>query len=260
MRSTWRMLSVAGGAALLLVGCEAALSIYASQAADTADSVGQESALLVAATDGMTSEMTAEEAATAAEANAGSFYEPADCYSATAAGATVTYELNDCTGPFGYVHVTGTVEVTYRVGSGGLGFDAETTDLAIDEATVSFTASGEITSEGDARTLTISTDGTVTGRRGHVLTRTGDYTSTWDPTTECLAIDGSWMTTVDEDTWTTTISGFEKCGTSCPADGGRIAWEGPRASLTVEYDGTNRAGWMSDGRREREGTVRLYCD
>ncbi|MCZ7685036.1 MAG: hypothetical protein M5U28_42200 [Sandaracinaceae bacterium] len=66
-------------AALFCGSCQVSAALYAAQAADSMDSVGQESAFLVAASDQMTSEMTPEAAATTAASNAGTFFQPAGC-------------------------------------------------------------------------------------------------------------------------------------------------------------------------------------
>lgn len=251
-RSAWVSI-----AALFVGSCQPSAALYAAQAADSMDSVGQESAFLVAASDQMTSEMTPEGAATTAAANAGTFFRPAGCYTATASGARVTYVLNDCTGPFGYVHVTGTVVVTYRVGIAGIAFDAETTELEINQATISFTTSGSVAIIGDERQVTASTEATVVGRRGHVMTRSGSYTMSWNPVTECFGLDGSWTASVDDASWTAAVTQYEHCVGGCPM--GELSWNTSGTRLTIVFDGSNEAAWMTEGRREREGTVRLFC-
>lgn len=233
--------------------------VYAEQAVDSTDVSSNEAAILYAGTESAGPEMTAEEAATAAWTNAGVFWQPAGCITATQDGLTVTYEVNDCTGPFGLVHVTGTVVVVYSLDGDGLHAVATADDLQVNQASMDIDATGVLHWEGTTRVLDVTTNGQGTGPRGNTFTRSGDYTATWDSGSECFGLDGSWSTTIGARRWSTDVVAFEKCGDSCPAEGGHVSYHGGLSGVTidVDFDGSAEASWeTSNG---RSGTLALYC-
>jgi len=243
-------------------GCrkqETLYDAYAEQAVDSADVSSNEAAILYAGTDSSSAAMTAEEAATAAWTNAGTFWQPAGCITATQDGATVTYVVNDCTGPFGLVHVTGTVVVVYSLAADGLHADATADDLDVNGGSMDLDATGVLSFEGTTRVLSVSTNGQGTSARGNSFLRHGDYTASWDPGTSCLGLDGSWSTVVGARTWSTDVVAFEKCGDSCPAEGGHVSYHGGLSGVTVDvdFDGSASAAWeTSNG---QSGTVSMDC-
>ena len=91
-----------------------------------------------AAAFGVTGEFaSAEDAA----AEAGSRFSPSGCVTAVASGNTVVYTLNDCTGPFGLLHVTGQVTAVFSAAAGGgLNIVANGQDLKANRATIDLDA------------------------------------------------------------------------------------------------------------------------
>ena len=247
-------------AMLASTGCrlEEAYQKWAQQATDSVDTVQGESALLVASTEGVDPTMDGAEAAAAAAEHAGRFYQPAGCLTATVSGRTVEYVLDDCTGPYGLLHVTGTVTVDYTPQADGLGYTTTARGLHINGATVDVDGQGVYRRVGTRHEIRGAVSGRGTGPRGHSFTRSGMRTFTWDPGTACMTLDGEWTTDVEGKSWDTIVTDFEKCGRSCPAEGGAISWIGPRNSLAVRYDGTDVAEWSTAA--GREGTVSLFCE
>ncbi len=235
-------------------GCAAAGAELAEQASDSMDSVTAEAALVVAGMDGITASTTPEEAANAAAANAGTFWTEG-CFTYLIDGASITYELTECSGPFGLARVTGTITVTYRETTSAFGFDVTTTNLTIGEASVSYTASADVAT--DSRNARVTSSGSAMGRRGHVIAYEGTYDLRWNGSSECAGIDGTWTTTIGARTYTTQVAGWQRCGDGCPADGGSIGYTGPSASVVVSYDGTQQASWTSGG--GGSGTIDLFC-
>lgn len=126
-------------------------------------------------------------------------------------------------------------------------------------ASVDISATGVLSWEGTTRVLDVSTNGQGTGPRGNTFTRRGDYTATWDPGTECFALDGSWSTISGARTWSTDVVAFEKCGDACPAEGGHVSYHGGLSGVTidVDFDGSASAAWeTSNG---QSGTISLSC-
>jgi hypothetical protein len=248
----------------LLAGCggtngsSAADSAQASAALDSNDSTTTESALLVASTDGTESSATAEDAAGTASVRARATFSPSSCVTATAVANVVTYMLNDCTGPWGLVHVTGTVVVTYSKQPDGVHADANATGLLVNGATLNINSQAVYSVNGTAHQLTVTTDGGGTGLRGNTIGRHGSYTLAWDTGTQCAALDGQWSTTIASATWSTSVTGFKVCKNECPS-AGTIAHTGglSHVTVTVTFNGSAEASWTSS--RGDHGTVALFC-
>jgi hypothetical protein len=245
----------------LLGGCGGDLGDAAtvSAALDSSDDTATESALLVASVDATESAATADEAAAMAAASAKTWYQPSTCLTATAATNVATYTLTDCTGPWGLVHVTGSVIVTYTKQADGLHADANATGLLVDGATLNLDSQAVYSVTGTTKTLVVATDGGGTGRRGTRITRHGSYTLTWDTASMCGTLDGDWSTGVNGATWSTTMSGYRQCQGACPATG-TLAHTGglSHVTVTVTFDGSADARWTSS--RGHSGTVALSCN
>ena len=240
--------------ALALCSCAAAGAQFADQASDSMDAVTVEAALIVAAMDGMNAATTPEEGANNSATNAAEFWTEG-CFMWTIDGASITYDLTECTGVFGLKAVTGSVTITYRETASSFGFDITSTNLAIGDATVSFTVNADVST--DARNVSVTTSGGATGRRGHVISREGTYDLRWNSSSTCAGIDGSWTTTVGGLAFTTAVTNWQRCANDCPANGGSISYTGPDASVVVSYDGSSEASWTSGA--GGSGTLNLNC-
>lgn len=238
-----------------IAGCAAAGTDLAEQASDSMDAVTAEAALVVASMDGITASTTPEEAANAAAANAGAFWTEG-CFTYLIDGASITYELTECGGPFGLARVNGSVTVTYRATTSSYGFDVTTSNLTIGDATVSYMLSADVAT--DARNVRVTSSGSATGRRGHAVTHEGTYDLRWNGSSECAGLDGSWTTTVGARTFTTQVAGWQRCGDGCPAAGGSISYTGPVASVIVTYDGSSEASFTNA--EGGSGTIPLFCE
>src|SRR5262249_31789769 len=155
--------------------------------------------------------------------------------------------LKDCSGPWGLVHVTGAVVVTYSIALDGLHATATASDLSVNGATADINAAAIYQVSGTTKTLTVTTMGSATGPRGNSLARQGAYALSWDAAAGCAALDGKWSTTIAGFTWSTTVSGLKKCVDTCPTAGGSITQVRPLAgvSITITFDGSDVARWSS---------------
>ena len=109
----------------LLVGCGGADpngsdAASVGAALDSSSQTADDSALLLAVTQGTESATSSNEAGVMAGAQAKSFWQPSTCVTATQTNNVVSYALANCTGPYGLVHVTGTVVATYTANSSGI--------------------------------------------------------------------------------------------------------------------------------------------
>lgn len=180
-----------------------------------------------------------------------------DCVTSVVEGRVVTYSLDECTGPFGFVTMSGDLVSTYSLTTDGVRADIVGSDLAVNNGTASVEATVIRTAEGSTRRLEIDTNWSGTTAKGDKTARVGDYVSTIDPDAGCVTLDGDWSTTIGTAAWDTVVDGFKVCRGECPADGGTIQWIGRNVTTTVTYDGSGTANWENSN--GRSGTVQLAC-
>jgi hypothetical protein len=246
----------------LLAGCGGADpnsdAASVSGALDSSDQTANDSAMMLATTSGTESAASSNEAATMAGAQSKTFWQPSTCLTATQQLNIVTYKLNDCTGPYGLVHVTGTVVVTYTKDAAGIHADAVANGLAVNGATMNLDSQAVYSVNGTAKKLVVTTAGSGTGALGNSITRAGSYTLQWDDASQCGALDGAWSTKIGADTWSTSIIGYAQCKAHCPSSGTLSHTGGiSKVTITVTFDGSADAKWSTS--RGKSGTIALFC-
>lgn len=255
-----RSLVLAALALLALPACApVSEDALAEEAADSVETSEGEAALVVAATDAVDPAMTAEEAAQAAAGAADRMFRPAGCATAEVQGATVTYTLNDCTGPLGVVSIDGTAQAVMSVEADGIHAAITGSGVAARGATLEMQADALYQVDNGIKTLSVTTNGSGTGPRGNSVERHGDYTITWNPTTQCATLDGSWAAEASTGrSRSTTVTGVERCADQCPSAGGEIVHTGRRGvTVTLSFDGSDAASWSTSN--GKSGTVDLSC-
>jgi hypothetical protein len=232
---------------------------WAEEALDSTEIAKNEAAIFIAGIDGADMNMTAVEVATNAETTATGMYQPSDCVTASRVDAVITYELDNCTGPFGLANVTGTITVTFSLVTEGIKAEAVATGLFVGGSTMDINATGIYSVANNKQTLVVDTTGDGTGPRGVSFVRNGSYTLSWDTYAGCATLDGTWSTQVLGRTWSTTVDGFSKCQDRCPAAGGTIKYTGGLSGVTVNvnFDGSATANW--DTTRGEVGQIALFC-
>lgn len=223
------------------------------QAVESTEMTTNEAGLLAASTANLEASGSGEDVATAAAENVPDNYSPSECVATNQDGATVTYELDDCTGPFGRATATGTLEVTYSVNR-VVHADISGDDVQVNQATVDISAEVEYRQPDGDELVHVTTDSAGSTGDGRQMQRTGVYDVIWQEGDSCLTLEGSWDTEVDERPWTTEVIDYTACENQCPEDGGKVVWGG----LTVSFDGSDQARW--EGLRGRTGTVELECE
>jgi hypothetical protein len=238
----------------------------AEQASDSNDLTQNEGALLALFTEGASTVPTFSALYTPAEnqvavlaaAKIKTRLYPAGCVTTDVTDNKVVAHLNNCTGRFGLLHLTGDVTVVFTIETDGIHAAATATGLKVNRATMDIQSAAVRTVNGNVITIAVKTNGTGTGPRGNAITRNGNFTVTYDLSDECRTLNGAWSTVVGSATWSTTISGLERCGTDCPKSGGTLVHtNGAGKTLTVAFDGSNSAAWSYSG--GRSGTVTMYC-
>lgn len=235
----------------------------ADDADESASVTSAESALTADLSDEVTQPMSAtpEALATGAVKRIGDRLKASGCLTVTQNANTVTYVLNDCVGPYGLVHVTGTITAVYtRAANGGVQVVVTGTGVKANNSTLALNATVISTEANGVRTATVTATGQGTGPRGNTVTRTGNYVTTYDAANECITINGTWETTgaAAIAKASTVVTNYKRCKGACPTAGGTIVhtYAGSRGTVTLTYDGSAVAKWVGSN---RSGTVNLKC-
>ena len=255
-----------------LLGCDAINdALTPTDSEEAAAAVGSvaltrlEASLLMAIAEQTPLGSTPEEMATAVEAALPTVFSPADCVQAEAVGATVTMTLDACSGPRD-LSLSGVVNVVYGLeGDQSVTISVTAVDLAIGDATMAINATGTYEQiEGGEHRAAVTTEGVGTAPGGRIVGRLGAYVVTWQG--ECYAIDGEWTSSLDDEIFVTTVSGYYVCASYCPAGGSIIygktnggvgSGDISGTALTISYIGDEAAPWVaSDGSFGRQA---LQC-
>jgi hypothetical protein len=248
------------------VGCAQAPSESWSDTAAAADEasllLASEMALLVVPGN-IDAAATPEATASAAAAAARDAFDPIGCASATADGAHVAYAFDGCSGSFGLVHATGTMDVTFTADvEGSSGFTARTTGLTLRGATVSFDVEAHVVRGVGIRTIDATTSSHGTSATGRAYDRTGEVTARWMDTWGCLFVDSASTTTeLMGRTWSAEIEALTYCVGECPMVGGSMTLSGGRgdATLRLDYVGMPVVEWSVEGDATESGDLPIVC-
>lgn len=242
-------------------------AVTAAQGLDAVQGVNDEAAMLELTIDGSDSATAAagaalllasptpESVAAYMATHVGAALQPPTCHSATTNGATDVFTFNDCTGPRGLSHTTGTMTVTYSVDVQGIHSHSTATDFVVNQSTLSIDATTTYVSSGGTRSISVTSTSSGTGPLGNSILRQGSYTSTW--TSTCHTLNGTWSSTVAGLTASTTETNVTRCSGACPQAGGTVS-ETKRngVTVTITYDGTATAHWTNG---TKSGTIQLLC-
>lgn len=226
-------------------------------AADALEATSQTQALLAVANDVTSGAVGAEMAATVASQNTGSVFQPAGCVQAQAMGARVTYAFTNCTGAYGLVRVSGTLQATFSEVTPTGRTIAVTGELQANGLTLRPSATARVTFMGSTRLATVTIMGTGSTPRPSAFSNSGTYMSSWDGS--CLGLNGR-VTNASAagGSVTVDITNYRRCRGGCPESGGSVSVSSSRgAALTLRYSGGNSA--TLTGSRGRGVSVRLYC-
>jgi hypothetical protein len=227
-------------------GIDAASAALVVDSQDTDDheqttELGLEDPLSGAATAGGEVDVTldAPAAATAARTNPGVFFQPAGCLTSTIAGNVVTHVFTDCTGPYGLVHLSGTVTSTWSKIAGGVEVVHQTTGFHIDGATVDHTVTIDYTRAAGVYTKTRHGTSSGTTAKRRAIAHQADYVTTYDPSSRCLTRNGASQTTIGGLQLSRTIAGYVRCGIGlggCPKGGKYVLKRIAPAARSIELD------------------------
>ncbi len=183
------------------------------------------------------------------------------CASASSSGANMAIKYTDCTGPHGLVHVTGELDLAITITAANqIQVVATASGLQVNKANLDVNATATYSVTPTEHVLAVSTMGDGTGfLRGTNIDHQGNYTLSWDPTSQCGSIDGTWSTDFSNGSASASRSNdvsLSDCAGGCPT--GTLTHHFLLGeTLTVTFDGTSVATWATS--TGKSGTVNLAC-
>jgi len=171
---------------------------------------------------------------------------PEGCATKIADGASLHMELDDCTGPFGRVHLDGGVDARFSSASCDTVHAevADAGDLVANDHPLDYSASADITAAGSLRTVSWAGHWSTTTKRGLEVEQSSDLAIRLDVSDSCLSLEGTTSGHVSQWDVDARIEGLRVCPGSCPAAGTvAVEIDGPRRdrSLAIAFDGSNIA-------------------
>ncbi len=171
------------------------------------------------------------------------FFRPAGCLVVTpnAVAKTAKYVFSDCTGPYGQVHITGEVDVTFTSSAPNqLTVTYAATGLKINRHVIDWSATANVTSNGLARDMIWDGKFSGTTAHGRAFTRTNHKEYKWTQGQACLSVAGTSDGTVTGHEIKTEVIAFSFCKGGCPEAGSEIKVTDVTASKV--YDVKYNAG------------------
>jgi hypothetical protein len=193
-----------------------------------------------------TSFLSAASARLGVASNGSSYYQPADCLTSTRddAAQKATLTFNQCSGPLGLLHVTGTIDLAWSTSAGALHLDVSGSALRVNKATVDvWTASADITADGAKRTMRWSAHLEGTTARARPFARDNAKTIEWTVGEACIVVNGTSSGHVASRSFHTTIKSYGRCRGQCPEAGSEITITSDTdgRSIDITFDGANHA-------------------
>jgi hypothetical protein len=163
--------------------------------------------------------------------------------------SVVHVHLNDCSGPFGLVHHTGDITVTFSKNPDGtLHAQATSSNMTVNGKPCTYSGDSDITVDAAAKTLTIRHNDAWTreNAKGETVSHTREGTTVIDAATKCRDTNGSAVTQVANREVDSTLKDYKICrkadGTDgCPTGEMTHTHKPSGKVVTIEFDGSAEA-------------------
>jgi hypothetical protein len=161
----------------------------------------------------------------------------------------VDIHLQDCTGPFGIVHHTGDITVTFSAsGNGKLHAEAHSSNMTINGNPVTWSSQADITVDAAAKTITIDFKGEWNRQnaKGEPVNHQREGTTVIDVVARCRDTNGTTTTHAGAREVDGTIKDYKVCRKADGADGcpsGEVdhVFKPSGKTITVTFDGSAEA-------------------
>jgi hypothetical protein len=188
---------------------------------------------------------------------------PSTCAVKTANGDALEVQYDDCTGPFGDLHLMGSADATFTTGSSCDEVVAavhDGGDLTGNGAPIRYEATAKVTVDGGQADVAWNGTWEADTWAGHA-TGSNEVDLTQDLSSFCITGSGSGDATVSGFELTANIDGYAVCPNACPTAGHVDlaakdgAWSG---TVSLTFDGSSTAHAI--GTRGQAFDVPLVCD
>jgi hypothetical protein len=194
----------------------------------------------------------------AAQSAAGirAYFTPSSCVTSTVSGATATVNLNQCNGPLGTQNISGTFTATFAPTASGFTIDVNASNVNVAGRTGNWQVDASVAPTADGWSMTVQSNGDLNGLSGNSFDRNARATISWATGSGCVQVDGQGSVATNGTTYTSSLSGYQRCTGSCPA-AGTLTLDGPNQDVTVTFDGSSTPSLNSSTGVSRE--IQLAC-
>lgn len=244
MRSWKRIAKHLMAGMLAVAGCGDDEVVIVTRSADVAvvtNVMSGTSAVLFAAADPFVpgvapATITPEQAAATAATNVNTYY-LGNCATASASGASVNYQLNDCRGPLGIVGISGNYTASYASVANGMQITISSSNITIGGASAAINATALYTQTGAERSLAFTDRSTASGNGNDwVLNRTG--TLAWSQGQSCVTENSAGTLTVNGNAVRLEATNVVRCANQCVVSGTQALSASDGTSSTLTFSGS----------------------
>jgi hypothetical protein len=253
------------------VGCSSSSTTSNSSSADQADNTDGAEATASSSQasrfdETLFSPVQGQEPQAAASAVATAQWWPAGCATRkrdATNNAVVHVTLDECSGPFGLVHLSGNITVTFsKSADGSLHAQAASSNMTVNGKAVTYSADADITVSGSTRTVKYSGAWTRENAKGETVSHTREGTTVIDISTRCRDTNGTAVTAFGAREVDSTIKDYKICRKADGTDGcpsGEIIHTAKASgkSLTFTFDGSSEC--KVTGPKGGSVEVQLIC-
>ncbi len=187
----------------------------------------------------------AESAAQIVADSVDQYFAPAGCATVDRDGSTLTYMLDECSGPLVPATIDGTLEASFSMDGDAIDFVVDSRDLEIDGADAEIDVTGTYRATGSTRTVEYSATPALTGF-GDGISAEFDGTVAWTAGSSCITSDGEGQVTAIGRIWDASLAGFARCADACPS-AGVVTLSDDAETFSLTFDGGDRAMLLRAG-------------
>jgi hypothetical protein len=206
--------------------------------------------------DPLVATVSAEQAASAVAAAAGNYFRPASCVQASASGNTVTFNLNNCIGPFGGSSISGTITSTYVAQSSGYQVTIKSNNLTLDAGTINLDVVANYSMTGNARTVTVTNNTSARGPQGNTVAQSQMSTLNWNKGDTCATVNSTGSLQINSTSMNQAFNNNLLCVARCPT-GTATFTNSQNQTLTLTFNGTATVAVADSS--GKTGTAQLIC-